>query len=159
MKVIRIDSPFGSPLKAAVMTDQCARAHRRPLFLPPGQWRCEIRPAVRIHRLGKAIAPKFARRYYNSIALANCLLPVLPGDVRHDMLDDAVVTGEWIGEDDFARAYSLDLDAVDSLLSHLSEWTTFKTGDLIILPQAIHTYEPVVNQEIKIENLLEFRIK
>lgn len=159
MKIIRVDSLAQRPLKAALMSDSSLRPDRRPLFLPDGQWSCEIRPAVRIDRLGKAVAARFASKYYNSAALVNYLRPAGAEDFRADMADDAIVIGKWVPVEDLAEHFSFDKEGFDSLLEYLSENTTFKTGDIIVLPDVIKSYAPSINQEINVENLLEFSIK
>ena len=161
MKVIRIDSPLGSsPIKASVMTDSAVRPHRRPLFLPPGSWECEIRPAVRIDRLGKAIAAKFAPRYYSEFALVNYLRPADgSADPLADMTDDAVVTGDWRPMAEMAAHAAFSQPEFDSLVEALSLNTTFKTGDIIILPAVLKSFSPAINQEINFDNILQFRIK
>ena len=159
MKIIRIDSPLTQPLKIALMADSSLRPHRRPLFLPQGEWMCEIRPAVRIDRLGKAIAARFANRYYSECALVNYLRPESAGDPCAAFTDDAVVAGEWMPVEDAPAEAVPDSALFASTLQQLSANATFKTGDIIILPDVIKLYKPAINQEINIENILEFRIK
>lgn len=165
MKVIRIDSPLGSKLKASLMSDSATRPDRRPLFLPDGKWICEIRPAVRIDRLGKAISAKFASRYYDSFTLVNFMHPAddCERNVTFDTMDDALVVGQWAPIASAPGEFNIDCKAVDVLLEQLSANTTFKTGDMLILPQIICQYTPALNQNITIgpkeKPLIEFRIK
>lgn len=160
MKIIRVDSMTGTPLRASLMTDSAIRPDRRPLFLPDGDWMCEIRPAVRIDRLGKAISAEFAGRYYDNFALVNYLRPAdESNDIRLDMMDDAIVAGGWTSLENMPCAAEIDTEALDSLIEYLSKNVTFKTGDIIILPYITETYKPFINQHIKVQELLEFTIK
>lgn len=183
MKAIRIDSfkPDGS-IHGALIAESAVRPDRRPLFLPQGDWKCQVRPAIRIDRLGKNIAVQFAARYYNSYALVNYLKPV---SVNHDgsgflfdTIDDAVILGPWQQmpegnievSDQNNATYTVELnhDDINSLIAGLSAYTTFKNGDILILPQTVLEYEPKVNQKIRLKSpvgdsndsvLLEFTIK
>lgn len=165
MKIIRIDSPIGSGLRAALMSDSAVRPGRRPLFLPEGNWTCEIRPAVRIDRLGKAISAKFASRYYDCFALVNYLRPAdgEPRDITADTMDDAIVLGDWAPISDASPEMKIDREAIDSLIERLSANTTFKTGDILILPQILEQYTPRLNQHISVGRpespLIEFNVK
>lgn len=162
MKLIRIDSTAETPMAAALMADSAVRPHRKPLFLPAGEWVCEIRPAVRIDRLGKAIAAKFASRYYNCVAAVNILRPAPGNDVASfeaDMMDDAAVVGEWVTVDGFRTVFDIDRQYVDRVIEALSANTTLKNGDIIVLPQIIQSFAPAIDSHIKIDNLLDFNIK
>lgn len=181
MKIIRVDSLASDRMEASLMADSCIRPDRRPLFLPDHpvegkEWLCEIRPAIRIARLGKAISEKFAGRYYSEFALVNYLNPGNVGCVRYDMMDDAVVQGPWSSIDlmpesvtventSTVAAMSLDRSVVDSLIESLSIDTTFKTGDVIILPDVLASYTPQPNLSVSVtgsspdQQLLNFTIK
>ena len=178
MKIIRIDtySPDSRPQKTALMADSAIRPDRRPLFLPTDQqWKCEIRPAIRINRLGKSIAKKFASRYYSEWTIVNYLCPQSQSDrIFPDMTDDTVVHGVWqpINElpatltfDEDSCDLGIDTDQVGCFIQALSTDTTFKTGDIIILPQILFTYSPTLNESINIKinkecsDILHFSIK
>ena len=158
MKIIRIDSLPGTPFRASLMTDSAMRPDHRPLFLPVGDWICEIRPAIRIDRLGKAIAAKFARRYYANFTLVNYLRPTIyDNDFRYNTMDDAIVVGTWTPIDQ--ADFTIDRNAIDLLIEYLSTTMTFKTGDIIILPDVVDAYIPEINQQINVSHILEFTIK
>lgn len=174
MKIIRIDSRFGSPvLGGSLIADSSIRPHKRPLFLPDGRWRAEIRPAIRIDRLGKAIAEDFASRYYNEMALVNVLSPEVRACLSDSMMDDAVVAGQWMPIAEFPQSavldsesagISIDYNDVNRLIHCLSADATFKTGDIIILPETLFRYNPEIGQTIKVTSpegstLIEFNIK
>ena len=128
-----------------------------PLFVPdiPACWQAKICVAVRVHRLGKNILPKFVMRYVDAIGAVAVLLPsasppAIDGNVLEDsgvmqILDGAVTTGTWHeqnigalnelivdinGECRAFRASDLDIANTVSLISR---YATLKTGDFIIL--------------------------
>lgn len=163
MKIIRVDSPFDTTLHASLMADSTLRPDKRPLFLPEGKWVCEVRPAVRIDRLGKAISADFAPRYYSNVALVNYLRHADPqeSDIKGNLMDDALVLGEWMPITDANNAgLDIDTEAVNTLIEEISADTTLKTGDIIILPVLVDTYIPHLNQKVKYSSPnLEFTIK
>ena len=156
------------------MPDSAIRPHRRPLFLPSGHWECQIRPALRIDRLGKRISQKFALRYYSEFCLVNYLKSADDTFAfEADMVDDAIVCGEWFSKDAMPlkislfgeeKPFSLVLPTADKLIECFSEKTTLKTGDIIILPYNFFTYIPLINKSVSVsddknEILLDFTIK
>lgn len=170
MKIVRVDSPLDMrPARLALMADSTLRPDRRPLFLPEGDWECQVRVAIRIDRLGKAVSRKFAGRYYSELAPVNYLRP-LGQQPWPDMTDDALVIGKWEPAGDLnltmaeeSASFKFDRDAFDSLLAHLSEHTTFKTGDIVILPDVMLRYKPRLDLHVEVlrdgDPALEFNIK
>ncbi len=196
MKIIRYDKVPCAPqdtdqsyytAHATLVADSCARPHMRPLFVPgdPSQWRCSLRVAVRIGRLGKAIARKFAPRYYDEFTLVNILEPADAASMGLTtptaMLDDSIVTGNWLpisgleghvtlkvtdpdGEVTTTDiAVAVDTEFVDSVIATLSRDATFRTGDMIILPQPIIPIAPTPDSHVTAgtgdHSLIDFRIK
>lgn len=159
MKAVRFDSRTA----AALMADSVCRPDRRmPLFVPDGSWSVEVRLAVRVGRLGKAMTEQFALRHLDAWGLVAYLKPSEPS-VRADMTDDALCTGLWNNIDAPTDAplqlsindktVTLDLRSVldegACFLSELSATATFKTGDLIILPGSLAEFPGVPGTEIK----------
>ncbi|MDE6301528.1 MAG: hypothetical protein K2M19_07410 [Muribaculaceae bacterium] len=150
MKAVRLDTP----VKAALMADSACRPDRRmPLFVPEGAWTVEIRPAVRVGRLGKAMPEQFAGRHIDAWGLVAYLKPAVP-DVLADMTDDALCTGTWNSAQnpsDAPMPVNIDGQTVPvnlrtictegaHQLSRLSAAATFKTGDIIVLPHVLATF-------------------
>lgn len=157
MKIIRLDDDNSK----AVMADSAIAAKGTPLFLPEGQWECQFRVAVRVDRLGKAVNRKFASRYYRHFTVANYLRPINPTDtdgVAYDAIDDAIVLGEWLPIDD-DRYDLLQKHDIDGIYESLSRHTTFKTGDIIILPEILEQYTPQIQQEVRYNDILSFKIR
>ncbi len=179
MKIIRVET-YGDITSAALAADSAWRPHRRPLFVPDDTITgdrsvyCEIRVALRIDRLGKNIAERFAERYIGAVGLVNRMWWGDGDSVEVSIMDDALIHGEWldIPADNHLR-FTVDGSPVDytypredaaRLLAQLSAAGTFKTGDVIILPGALHSYTPAIDSQILVStadgtSILEFSIK
>ncbi len=175
MKIVRLDNTSYSDFQVRLIADSACHLDRKPIFPQAGEWRCELRTAIRIDRLGKTISQRFANRYYNNFAIVNLLLPndERVNDQYFAMIDDVMVQGPWneipqdgsigikIGETPHTLLF--DKQAIDRILCKLSECATFKTGDIIILPEVIQQYTPAENMHIIVtsgqQRLIDFNIK
>lgn len=171
MKIVRIDSDN----TASLMADSAWRPHRRPYFVPETDVPvCEIRPVLRIDRLGKAISAKFAHRYIGAWTAACFMRPSTAYDsaVPAGMLDDSLIIGDWHnlpqGQTDISLNgdtawWGLDATAAAELLARLSQAATFKTGDMIVLPHVLFSFTPVAGTSVKLaaakSTILEFNIR
>ncbi len=175
MKVIRIESLSLPTPHIALIADSAWRPDGKPLFLPDGSWSCELRIAIRVDRVGKFISPKFASRYYSSFAVVNYLKPAVD-TAFYGLIDDALVQGPWLplpetetidiaikADTTTSASIMIDHSAIDRAIVALSADVTLKTGDIIIMPEAIHAYIPQVDQRVaaKIGDIsaIEFTIK
>lgn len=150
MKVIRILS--GSDVDVPSLTlhaDSSLLTPGHPLFIPEedAQWVGVPHLAIHICRLGKNIAPKFASRYYDRFTLS---LHITTADASstdprinalRDLGDFSIVIGDWVEtlpDQLEINGTALDPSAaralVDPLIASISRLTTFKTGDIILLP-------------------------
>lgn len=156
-----------------------------PLFIPDisACWQAKICVAVRVHRLGKNILPKFVMRYVDAIGAVAVLLPSAPtidGSVLESsgvmqILDGAVTTGIWCEQNIGAlnelivdingecRAFSAsDLDIADTV-SLISRYATLKTGDFIILESTASvvplTRNDVINVTLGSSPALHIKVK
>lgn len=193
MKIIRFDAANESASRlspksfftenAILMADSCLRPHRRPLFADPtGMWLCEIRMAIKVSHLGKAIAREFAPRYYAEYTLLNYMWREVDPEAAYTpnfMLDDAVIQGVWLplpaagatvdaevcNNDQLLikKELALPLDFVDRALEALSQNATLKTGDILILPLPLVRYIPKAESHITVDadgqRILDFKIK
>lgn len=136
---------------ANVSVDSAVRLRNEPFFVPDGrQWAARLFAGARIDRLGLAVAPKFARRYYS--ALTVLAHPFVEGDnVEYEFSRDAaIMLNADIKLSDLPESMSVSVtgDAtfsteisaedlcrrLDSLLSEVSRCHTLKTGDIVALP-------------------------
>ena len=150
----------------------------KPFFLPDhlGRVDYETELVVRISRLGKNVAERFARRYYDAVTVgidftARELQRRLkdnghPWEISKGF-DGSAALGEWVELDDDRRLdnvhFHLDLNgqavqqgcsadmlySVDELISYISRFFTLKTGDLL------YTGTPVGVGPVKIGDHLE----
>lgn len=154
----------GSSLR--LIADSAITPPGRPVFLPDTMpdWTVGIYLAVKVSRLGKNIAPKFAHRYFDMFTLVALLQPA------HDLpdapagfgllMDNALTAGPWMPVDDFPAPITIDasdsqttIDNLKDILSQavveISRYATLKTGDLI-LPLRLNAPLPVtIGSEIK----------
>ena len=137
--------------------DSCLLNGRKPFFMPDWSEAIGVTPCMilRVSRLGKEIAPKFADRYYDAVA---------PGEdfVALDILREAEETGKpWTKA--LAFDYSLSIGewildighwTLDNLvlspeeaISEASKVMTIRQGDLIYI-QAKQDPKPVQKEDV-----------
>lgn len=148
MKIITIERTPGQPIESwpSVNTypDSAWLNRNLPLFIPnlEGQWTATPYAVVRISRLGKSIAQKFASRYYDAITVGLRINP--PEQWRKSQLaqcfDSAWVTGQWLSTPRIIDHVTINghTEQVDTQswliprsIEALSHWMTLKNGDQI----------------------------
>lgn len=166
MKAIFFDRDHSSPLlmppQVGLIADSAITSHGRPVFVPDfdNEWIAEFYLAARISRLGKAIAAKFAPRYFDAVTLAMRLVPVTISDDLHaaqrpdsiaSLFDNALTPGLWLPAADLSgdgaavtvtvnelSAPLADIGAVVSeAVATVSRFATIKTGDIIMPCRAV----------------------
>lgn len=133
---------------------------RKPFFVPDFMGRIGYGGAVvvRISRLGKSIAPRFAHRYYDALTMGvdfsaidmlnQCKAEGLPWDVAKGF-DGSAVIGDWVDKEKFLDVqrvhFSLRINGktvqddctssmlhgIDDLIAYVSRFYTLKMGDLL----------------------------
>lgn len=158
MKAIAFDRDLSAPLllppEVTLISDSAITAPSRPVFIPDfdTQWIAEFYLALKICRLGKDIAPKFAARYFDRFTVAMRLVPVgLLEDLRDarrpesavSMFDNALTPGTWIEIPEKSDSVTVTVNdmtvtaeafgrlAADAV-SAISRFATLKTGDIIM---------------------------
>ncbi len=156
--------------------------NHKPFFVPQfmGRIDYETEVVVRICRLGKGIAGRFARRYYDALTvgidftahdyLAKAQAEGLPWDLCKGF-DGAAVVGEWVAAERFADHsnlhFSLDINgatvqqgstadlifSIDEMISYISRFYTLRTGDLIF------TGTPAGTGPVSVNDRLEGRLE
>lgn len=167
--VVRNYAPHAGEMKAAVpeeptffmKPDSALNPKQLPLFYPDftHDLQHEVEVVVRIDRLGKCIEPRFAHKYYNSVALGidftardlqrQAKATGLPWLVSKGFDGSAVlspfVTLEELGHPVDNLEFSLSRNgqevqqgstsqmifSVDTLIAYISRYMTLRTGDLI----------------------------
>ncbi|MBE6254188.1 MAG: fumarylacetoacetate hydrolase family protein [Prevotella sp.] len=151
----------------------------KPFFIPDFTERCEYETeiVVRISRLGRSIAPRWAHRYYDAVTVG---IDFTARDLQQRLrtqglpwelckgFDGSAVLGRFIPLTDLERGiqdlhFHLDINGqtvqtghtadmlhpVDELVSYISRFFTLKTGDLI------YTGTPVGVGPVHIDDHLE----
>ena len=140
--------------------DSALLKNGKPFFVPDhlGRIDYEAEIVVRINRLGKNIAERFARRYYDALTVG---IDFTARDLQHRLrkaghpwelckgFDGSAAIGEWVDIDKVrdAQAVRFRLDRngqtvqegctsdmlfrVDELIAYISRFFTLKTGDLL----------------------------
>ncbi len=158
--------------------DSSLLINRKPFFLPDhlGQIDYETEIVVRINRVGKTIAQKFAHRYYDAVTVG---IDFTARDLQRKLraegkpwdlckgFDGAAAIGEWIPKEEFADVQNLNfhldingqtaqqgktsdmLFKIDEIISYISQFYTLKTGDIL------YTGTPVGVGPVKIDDHLE----
>ncbi len=163
MKVIGIKGNYKSENQTAsqvyLMADSSLLKDGKPLFLPDFAEEFVARPAlvVRINRLGKNIAKRFASRYYDAVTVGLC---IEARGFKHEngiegigsvvnAFDSAAVLGDFVEIENITdinnipfsinvngntniELNSQELDKnIDELIEELSKYFTFKIGDIL----------------------------
>lgn len=133
----------------------------RPFFIPDFAKRFdyETEIVVRINRLGKSIAERFAHRYYDEVTVG---IDFTARDLQNELkekglpwdlckgFDGSAAIGEWIKTDELGKDmndlnFHLDIDgkmvqkgwtgdmihSIDRIVAFVSQYFTLKTGDMI----------------------------
>ena len=140
--------------------DSALLRENRPFFIPrfSNQIEHEVELVVRINRLGRNIAPRFAHRYYSEVALGvdftardlqnHCKQLGTPWEISK-AFDNSAVVSDFISLEELSdiqdihfslrkngqiqqQGHTKDmLFSVDNLIAHISQFFTLKIGDLI----------------------------
>lgn len=159
--------------------DSCLLNGRKPMFMPDwtnelGVTECLI---LRVSRLGKEIATKFANRYYDAVAPGAdfAALDILreaqeKGEPWTKALafDYSLAIGEWLTNDEMIRAKALNdemmlLMSPEEAIAEASKVMTIRQGDLIYIQQKraprLVQKEEIIRVKIDSEEKLYCKIK
>lgn len=168
-------------IKVATIPDTALLIQKRPFFIPDFTQHCTAQPCfcVRINRLGRSIAKRFANRYYatSEVTLAvhfvasdllNTLLTkqqpwdmaigfdnaVAVAETKIPLLCEETLAGIKINDDEVSAIINGQqyLDLADEQIERISEHYTLRQGDLLLLPLPI---EPPI---VHIDNRLALTI-
>lgn len=180
MKIIVADNlgfeDCDNPLSWHFLPDSAFANAGKPFFIPDfaDSFEAALSPAVRISRIGKSIAEKFASRYYTEIApairfrapglMSELLSKGLPAD-RAYSFDRAMIIGAFIpveklkadGGFSFSKngivSPAMDIEdffrRADKTLSLASAYNTIKMGDLIV-PDAIAPCPVMIGDRLEV---------
>ena len=152
--------------------DSCLLNGRKPMFMPDwtqelGVTECII---LRVSRLGKEIAPRFANRYYDAVApgadfTAVDILREAQADGRPwteaIAFDFSLAIGEWVDRESMNNGEWL-LSPEDAI-AQASKLMTIRQGDLIYIqanrPPRTVQKEEIIRVEIEGQEKLYCKIK
>ena len=161
-----------------LLPDTALLMRGRPFFVPDFAWPCtvQLHGVVRIARLGKNIAPRFAYRYYDAVTVG---IDFTARDLQRRFreegkpwelckgFDNSAVIGDFVSVNKFKDIqnlkFHLDIDGntvqqgntadmlfkVDEIIAYVSRFFTLKIGDLLF------TGTPVGVGPVQIGNHLE----
>ena len=176
MKIIGFVYTSGEP-EMVLKGDSCLLNGRKPFFLPEWSQEIGVTPCciLRVSRLGKEIAPKFASRYYDAIApgadfvamdiLRRAQTAGKPWTKALDF-DYSLAIGEWITNDEMSAAKLLNdglIVSPEEAIAEASKVMTIRQGDLIYIqvkqaPRPVQK-EEIIRTEINGEEKLYCKIK
>ena len=146
----------GKDMRFTLMADSTLLRSGQPFFLPPFAPHFAAVPMLmlRVGRLGKCIAPRFAHRYIDA-GTASFIIKPLDNDMKplslnglECVMDGATVFGSWTECDASLPLPTLKwthngtehtvlpqdfVPAVDAVVEHLSKHATLKMGDVVCL--------------------------
>ncbi|MBO4621286.1 MAG: fumarylacetoacetate hydrolase family protein [Paludibacteraceae bacterium] len=151
MKIIGVT--YGERKSLILKGDSALLVNRKPFFIPDETQQPVAFPALalRVSRLGKHIAPRFANRYYDAVAPA---LDIQAVDMRAQAiangepwtsavsLDGSFPLGEWTtqkanwifwtnGTDE--KKFAVTDEQIAEAVSLVSKYMTIRQGDIIFL--------------------------
>lgn len=151
-----------------IKPDSCLLRNNQPFFYPEftKDLHYELEVVLRVNRLGRSIKPKFAHRYFDAITLGidftardlqqECKQKGLPWEIAK-AFDHSAPVGPFIPKEELGDINALDFHleingrvvqqgntrdmifGYDELISYVSRFVTFRTGDLIFTgtPQGV----------------------
>jgi 2-keto-4-pentenoate hydratase/2-oxohepta-3-ene-1,7-dioic acid hydratase in catechol pathway len=154
-------------VEMVLKSDSSLMVNRKPFFIPDWSQDMQYTPCVvvRVCKLGKHIAAKFASRYYDAIALG---LNIHAEDCRRQgdyvrawAFDGSLPVGTFLPLD----AYTPNdlIVSIDEAICRVSELMIIRQGDLIFIERALPAKalvrEEVLREEINGEEVLYCKIK
>ncbi|OUS02084.1 2-hydroxyhepta-2,4-diene-1,7-dioate isomerase [Flavobacteriales bacterium 33_180_T64] len=151
---------------------------KQPFFIPDfsEDIHHEVEILVKINKVGKHIAKKFAHKYYDQISLGidftardlqtQLKAKGLPWE-KAKAFDGAAVIGEWLPKSDFKSVDDIDFslhknDAIvqdgntslmlwkiDELIEYVSKYFTLKIGDIIFTGTPAGVGKVIANDKLK----------
>jgi len=127
---------------AVMKSDSSLLNQRKPFFLPDWSHEISATPCIvaRIGRMGRHIAPRFAERYYDSLALGlnfRAEDKLRAGEQTEALaFDEALAVGQWIVPADFPADLLPTTPTLAEGIARISTLMTVRTGDLIFIDTA-----------------------
>lgn len=165
MKIIVVNKDSNGKIHVSLMADSTLLRSGQPFFIPDCTPTLGVEPmlALRIGRLGKCIAPRFAHRYIDAATACFIVKPLEPtSDDMLAMMDGATMMGGWNEVNPTTTlphvAWSAGKTAHDAtapvlelgpVIEHLSQRTTLKMGDIVCLSIGAQPYPIAINDTLE----------
>jgi 2-keto-4-pentenoate hydratase/2-oxohepta-3-ene-1,7-dioic acid hydratase in catechol pathway len=166
MKIVGFTN-IDNTIQMVLKSDSSLMVNRKPFFIPDWSQNMQVTPCVvvRVCKLGKHVASKFANRYYDSVAPA---LNICAEDYRQKgdhirawAFDNALPVGTFMPLDAYMPD-NLIID-IDEAICQVSKLMTIRHGDLIFIERALPARplvrEEVLREEVNGEEVLYCKIK
>lgn len=150
MKIICF-SEIDGEVKMVLKGDSSLLVNRKPFFIPDWSNDIQLTPCVvlRVSRMGKYVGLRFARRYYDAVAMGMNLFAAdyaKQNDwTRAFAFDGSLPMGGWIEVEE--NPYSDLVINMDAAIVEASKIMTIRQGDLIVINRNISP-RSVVKEEI-----------
>ena len=134
MKIIVITGN-GNDRCYRLMADSTMLVGNKPFFIPDFAPEFVLHPAlaVRIDRLGKNIAPRFAHRYYQSASACAVVEAKVEAQFAHLDADGGLKVQTRINDDQSLSTSLITTRQIDDIIAEASEYFTLKMGDMIVI--------------------------
>jgi len=151
---------------------------KQPFFIPDfsNDVHYEVEILVKINKIGKHIAKKFAHKYYDEIGLG---IDFTARDVQNDLkakglpwekakaFDGSAVVGNWLTVSNFENVNAIEFSLkknentvqlgntshmlwkIDELIEYISKYFTLKIGDIIFTGTPAGVGKVVANDKLK----------
>ncbi len=158
--------------------DSALLLKNKPFFIPDfaEDFHHEVELVVKINRIGKNIAPQFAHRYYEEVALG---VDFTARDLQSELkskglpwekakaFDGSAVLSKFVSKDQFADIQNINfrmekngetvqngntshmIFPIDRIISHVSQYFTLKIGDLIYTGTPAGVGPVAINDRLK----------
>lgn len=166
MKIVGFANIENGP-RMVLKSDSSLMVNRKPFFIPDWSEDMRFTPCVvvRVCKLGKHVATKFAHRYYDSIAPAMNIHAEdfrMQGDsVRTWAFDNALPVGTFMPLDKYMPD-NLVL-SIDEAICEVSRWMTIRQGDLIFIDRKVPSCqlvrETIFREEVEGKEVFYCKIK
>lgn len=166
MKIVGFTN-IENDLKMVLKSDSSLMVNRKPFFIPDWSEDVQFTPCVvvRVCKLGKHVAAKFAYRYYDCIAPSMNIHAEdfrIQGDfIRTWAFDNALPVGTFMSLDKY-MPNDLVL-SIDEAICEVSRLMTIRQGDLIFIDRMVPARklvrEEVLREEVDGEEVFYCKIK
>ncbi|MCQ2342353.1 MAG: hypothetical protein MJZ75_02510 [Paludibacteraceae bacterium] len=144
---------YGNAHHFTMKCDASLLNQRKPFFVP--DWSSDMRYTpclvVRISRLGKCIADKFAHRYYDAVAdgLDFVAYDLLPTEyAQATAFDNSLCVGDWLEPDTLSEQQK---DIIAHAIRQISQVVTLRMGDIIYIDRPVEAVsihpEQIIEQD------------